>query len=201
VSEATPAPRLGGAVLCGGRSRRMGTDKALLPIDGAPMAVRVAWALERSGAVPVIAVGGDEPGLRAAGLTVVADDEPGSGPLGGTVTALRHLAEAGAAVAAVIGCDLLHPDPGVIGRLVDALVATAADVAVPSDGVVPQWHVAVWRIDSAESELARCFAEGGRGLHRATAALRVATVDDLDPSAWADADAPEQLPGSLDPGR
>ena len=42
-----PAPRdtgiaFAGAVLTGGRSSRMGRDKATLPVDGVPMAARVA---------------------------------------------------------------------------------------------------------------------------------------------------------------
>ena len=50
-----------GAVLTGGRSSRMGRDKATLPVDGVPMAARVADALRRAGAEPVLAVGGDQP--------------------------------------------------------------------------------------------------------------------------------------------
>ena len=52
-----------GAVLCGGASRRMGTDKALVEVDGVPMAERVAGALHAGGCAPVVFVGGD--GARA----------------------------------------------------------------------------------------------------------------------------------------
>ncbi|MGH9187147.1 MAG: NTP transferase domain-containing protein, partial [Acidimicrobiales bacterium] len=39
-----------GAVLCGGASRRMGRDKALLVVDGSALAVNVAEALRTAGA-------------------------------------------------------------------------------------------------------------------------------------------------------
>ena len=43
-------PAFSGAVLTGGRSRRMGTDKALVAVEGRPMVVRVAAALRAAGA-------------------------------------------------------------------------------------------------------------------------------------------------------
>ena len=66
----SPAPgdtgiAFAGAVLTGGRSSRMGQDKATLPVDGVPMAARVAGALRRAGAEPVLAVGGDQTALEA----------------------------------------------------------------------------------------------------------------------------------------
>ena len=48
-----------GAVLCGGASRRMGTDKAFVEVGGQPMAERVAAALEEAGCAPVVFVGGE----------------------------------------------------------------------------------------------------------------------------------------------
>ena len=66
----------------------MGRDKALLPVGGVPMALRVADALRAAGADEVVAVGGDATALAALGLTVVPDDHPGAGPLAAIVTAL-----------------------------------------------------------------------------------------------------------------
>src|SRR5688572_7864759 len=111
-SSATPSrsgpPAFAAAVLCGGVSRRMGTDKALVEIDGTPMAVRVARALTAAGARRVIAVGGDARALASAGLEVVPDLEPGAGPLGGVVTALDALTrgDAGADTDADAGSDV-----------------------------------------------------------------------------------------------
>ena len=42
-------PAFAGAVLCGGRSRRMGRDKALIEIGGVPLAMRVASAVRDAG--------------------------------------------------------------------------------------------------------------------------------------------------------
>ena len=68
---------------------RMGRDKALLEIEGIPMARRVAEVMRLAGCIPVFAVG---PARLAAGLDVVSDDHPGEGPLGGILTALRAAA-------------------------------------------------------------------------------------------------------------
>ena len=56
------------AILAGGRSSRMGRDKALVEVDGRALALRVADALRRAGADPVAAVGGDLPALARLGL-------------------------------------------------------------------------------------------------------------------------------------
>lgn len=87
-----------GAVLAGGASRRMGTDKALVPVDGEPMVARVVAALGAAGAKTVVLVGASREVADAVGLATVPDDDPGSGPLGGLSTALAWAAvRAGAA--------------------------------------------------------------------------------------------------------
>ena len=50
-----------GVVLTGGASRRMGRTKALVEIDGVPMAARVAAALAGAGCESVVLLGVTRP--------------------------------------------------------------------------------------------------------------------------------------------
>lgn len=182
-----------GAVLCGGASRRMGTDKSLLEVDGVPMAQRVAATLRRAGCTEVIAVGGS-PALVALGLDVVADGWPGEGPLGGTVTALR--AHPAATAVVVVACDLPWLTAPTIRALVAALESAGADVAAAiavADRRQPS--CAVWR-PSALPAVAALFDSGERRLRAAFEPLRVVevAVDDHD---LRNVNTPSDLTGSL----
>jgi molybdenum cofactor guanylyltransferase len=168
----------------------MGTDKALLVHDGAPMATRVARALGDAGAARVLAVGGDSAALATIGLDPIPDDDPGLGPLGGVVTALRHAQ--GAPVLAC-ACDLLMPSPDAMAATVAALDGTPApDVAVPVADGRRQWVHAAWH-PSVLVSLDASLAAGVRAVHRAADRVRVREVAGLDPSAFADADTPAHL--------
>jgi molybdopterin-guanine dinucleotide biosynthesis protein A len=85
-----------GAVLVGGESRRMGTDKARLPFRGRPLALHVAAVLEEVlGEVVLVDRGTDETGLpktRFAEYPTVVDRFPGAGPLAGLHAALLQAA-------------------------------------------------------------------------------------------------------------
>jgi molybdenum cofactor guanylyltransferase len=185
------------AVLCGGASRRMGRDKALLVVDGDPMVVRVAAAAHSAGATTVIVIGGDEAGLGAA---LAGDDDvafrpdrfPGEGPLGGLVTALGEVDEP---VLLALACDLLDPDPAAMAATVAALAVPGTDVAVPDGDGRAQWLHAAWRRAAVTAPLAQRFAAGERSVHRAVAQaqLTVARVPELPARALADADSPDDL--------
>ena len=69
--------RLIGVVLAGGRSSRMGRDKALLPWEGRPLIEHQIDVLRAAGA-QAIKVSGDRPDYHG-----VADPVPQAGPLGG----------------------------------------------------------------------------------------------------------------------
>jgi molybdopterin-guanine dinucleotide biosynthesis protein A len=191
-----------GAVLCGGASRRMGRDKALIAVDGRPLAARVADTLASAGAGRVVAVGGDVAGLRAAGLDAVPDDDPGEGPLAGILTALGELApgpaprDVGIGIVFVAACDLVSPDAAAVRATVAALAAAGdADIAVPVVGGRRQWLHAAWR-RGVRPPLAAAFAAGERSVHGAVAlaGLRVAALA-LAPEPVADADTPADLRG------
>jgi molybdopterin-guanine dinucleotide biosynthesis protein A len=75
-----------GFVLAGGKSSRMGRDKATLPYGGATLAFHMA-ALVRQ-AVGTVAILGDPERYGALGYPVYPDVVPGCGPMGGVFTAL-----------------------------------------------------------------------------------------------------------------
>ena len=88
-----------GYVLAGGRSSRMGRDKALIPVDGVPLAARIADVLAAAGLdVYLIRRGhpADPPWHLPDGAALPVVHEPDDGephPLHGVVTALTHAGE------------------------------------------------------------------------------------------------------------
>ena len=94
--------RFAGFILAGGRSSRMGRDKAMLEIDGVTMLDR-AVRLERSAGISAAVVGSPAEFARRRDIRTIADDWPGAGPLGGIATALRARH---AAWNLVIACDM-----------------------------------------------------------------------------------------------
>ena len=85
-----PAPPLSAAVLAGGMSRRMGTDKALLPLrPGDPPLAAVVVNRLAPVASELFIVASDRPAYAGFGVPVVPDRYPNAGTLGGIATALR----------------------------------------------------------------------------------------------------------------
>jgi molybdopterin-guanine dinucleotide biosynthesis protein A len=76
-----------GFVLAGGRSSRMGQEKALLMLGGEPLVERGVRKLKET-CVEVAIAGGTEDLARFG--RVIPDKNPGCGPLGGIVSALEQ---------------------------------------------------------------------------------------------------------------
>jgi molybdopterin-guanine dinucleotide biosynthesis protein A len=91
-------------ILAGGRSSRFGSDKARALVAGVPSVVRVADALAPV-AAPATVVAAAAGAYDDLGLPTIGDLEPGRGPLGGLVTALRDAA----GPVFVAACDLTEP--------------------------------------------------------------------------------------------
>ena len=175
-------------MLTGGRSARMGRDKALVEVGGRTLASIAIDALRDGGADEVFAVGGDAEALEALGLRVVPDGWPGEGPLGGIVTALEA---ANRDVVVVVACDLPQLTGEAVRAVVDAL--GDRDVAVPVVGGRSQHLLAAWHREPALVALRPALDAGERAVWRAMTSLRVTSVT-LRSDEWAtDADDPEAL--------
>jgi molybdopterin-guanine dinucleotide biosynthesis protein A len=105
-------PKLLGAVIAGGQSRRFGSDKALAEIGGRCLLEHVVGGLAAQTDFIVIC------GREVAGYTCLADHpEPGQGPLGGLAAALHFAALHGCDAVLTSACDT----PDVPADLADAL--------------------------------------------------------------------------------
>jgi len=94
-------PSLSGVVLAGGRSVRMGRDKARLVVAGWPLWQRQSWLLEACGAQPVLLALRPRQRSLGAPRREIRDRVPEAGPLGGLAAALEVSAAAWIAVLAV----------------------------------------------------------------------------------------------------
>ncbi|HUF32532.1 MAG TPA: molybdenum cofactor guanylyltransferase [Acidimicrobiales bacterium] len=186
----TDGARFVGAVLAGGRSRRMGRDKATIRVDGRALASLAVEALVAAGAGRVLVIGGPVPS-SLPGAEHVSDDHPGEGPLGGIITALRH---GGAPVVVVLACDLPAADPDAVTAVVETLLdhpRALAAVPVTAGGRREVLHAA-WRLD-ALGPLEVAFAAGERAPRRALLRLPVAEVEGLDPRSLTGVNTPDEL--------
>jgi phage shock protein E len=180
------------AILTGGRSVRMGREKALLRIGGVPLVRRVADAAVEAGAERVVAVGGVAAPFEALGIEVVADPHEGSGPLGGIVTALAALADHPTVV--VLSCDLAAPSARAIRTVADAL--GRADVAVPrARGHLEPLHAA-WRTGAAPA-VAGLFASGERSVREAIGRLESVVVDGVGADVLTGLNTPGEVIGHV----
>lgn len=119
-------------VLAGGRSTRLGRDKALEPVGGVPVLARVLHVLARlTGDIVLVEAPGAQrelPDLDVA-LRRTVDDTPGAGPLAGLAAGLRA---SRSAHAWAVACDLPFLHQGLLLRLMGA--------APGWEAVVPVWQ-------------------------------------------------------------
>jgi molybdopterin-guanine dinucleotide biosynthesis protein A/rhodanese-related sulfurtransferase len=173
-----------GVILAGGQSRRMGTDKSLLRIDGRPMVIAVADALWEARCQPVECQGGDAAALAGVGLDVVADATPGSGPVRAIAEALRRH-QAGTVI---VACDLPALDAATVRAVIDAGDA-AGKVAVAATG--ERTHLVLY----VPAELADRWDPELRSVRDALVAADALAVQ-VAPAAVANVNHPEDVPAA-----
>jgi len=120
-----------GVILVGGKSSRMGRDKALLPVDGEPLVDKVLATLMST--LRTVLLVGDRPGrFEGRGVPVLPDIFPGSS-LGGLYTGLFR---AKTPYVFVSACDLPFASPRILRHLIS--VGEGFDAVVPLGGERPE---------------------------------------------------------------
>ncbi|WP_068610391.1 molybdenum cofactor guanylyltransferase [Paenibacillus swuensis] len=116
-------PYVQGILLCGGRSSRMGTDKALLEVSGQPLLVRSCRQLAQlCDGVTVVCLAEKLEHYRSLltaepfSVSFTLDQYPGKGPLAGIHAGLDSLRQTGYGF--VVACDMPWIDSVLYERLV-----------------------------------------------------------------------------------
>jgi molybdopterin-guanine dinucleotide biosynthesis protein A len=183
----TRAP-LGAAVLAGGQSRRMGTDKALLPLvpGGQPM---LGVVLERLSAVAdeMIVVADEQARYAALGVRVVPDLSRQVGALGGIQAAIAWSAHEHCLV---VACDMPFLSLPLLRRMADE--PRDYDVLVPlipgesrqrDDGLVYQTLHAIYS-KRCLPFIEKRIAEGRKQVVGFFDDVRVRTLDVAEITRW-----------------
>lgn len=171
----------------------MGRTKALLAVDGVPMAQRVGDALAGAGCSTVLAYGGDPEELRSLSMPVQPDRYPGQGPAGGVLGVLEHTRRSFGSCSHlfVVACDL----PGLTAAALLPMVEHArrhpdADAVVAATaGIEPA--CAIWNVGSTP-QLRRRFDDGERALHAVLSQLVTIRVA-VDAAALRNINTPDDL--------
>ncbi len=162
-------------LLVGGASRRFGSPKALIELDGEQLHDRGRRVLAAvCDEVLVVGKAGELP------FDVLDDDAEVRAPIAGVVAGLRAAAHE-VAVFLPVDCPRVTPE------LIAALGAACRDAAVPQTGPLP----GAWA-KSALPLLEQRLREGPLALYRTYADLDVVEVE-VDPTLVADVDTPSDL--------
>lgn len=178
-----------GAILAGGRARRLGgAMKPLLEVGGRRMIDRVRDALEPL--CDELVVLGDAALLGDVGLPVVPDRRPGLGPLGGLETALEG---SSAEVVLLVGGDMPFLERALLERLLAADASASAACFAGERGPEPlcaRYAAALLprvraRLDAGQLALHALLDEVG--------ALRLPLYSPADRLALANVNTPDEL--------
>jgi molybdopterin-guanine dinucleotide biosynthesis protein A len=112
----------------GGKSTRMGKDKALLPFLGIPLIKRLRDRFSDMGE-ELLVITNDFPGYQDLAVPLYKDIIPDRGALGGLYTALSISKNP---LVGLIAADMPFASPALMAHLNKILLTSSADAAIPS---------------------------------------------------------------------
>lgn len=171
----TSLQSVGAFVLAGGESSRMGRDKGLLEIDGAPMIVRTMRLVE--GIAGRATIVGEAESYQRLGLRTIRDDWEHGGPLGAIATALRAT---DCSWNLVVACDLPYLTRAWLEFLIGRARDCKADALLPMNDRGAEPLCAMY----GKSCEAAIWLALDRGVRKVTEGLAHLRVEYLEPREW-----------------
>ncbi|MBL8133301.1 MAG: molybdenum cofactor guanylyltransferase [Anaerolineae bacterium] len=129
------------AIIAGGKSARMGTDKSFVPILGRPLIEHLLARTADLGQAETLLVTNRPADYAALALPMVGDVLPEKGSLGGIYTALHY---SRSPFTLVLACDMPFVSPNLLRTMVDLSQGGAFDVIVPRVAGYPEGLHAVY---------------------------------------------------------
>jgi molybdenum cofactor guanylyltransferase len=196
-TNATPVPALYGLVLAGGRSTRMGQDKAgLRYADGTPQLERAVRLLEHYVARVYVSVRGDQASDDLRGrYPQIRDRHENLGPIAGLLAAHAEHPEV---AWLVLACDLPLLDGATLAYLVAARAPSRSATAFRSshDGL-PEPLCAIYE-PAGSREIAAWVAAGRNCPRKFLLNADTALLDEPDPRALDNINTPEEYGSVMD---
>jgi molybdopterin-guanine dinucleotide biosynthesis protein A len=136
ATDPAPAGEALGAVLAGGRGRRLGGAKPTVELAGRPLIAYPLAALAAAGLGAVVVAKRSSVLPASPAVEIVVEPDEPTHPLAGIVAALRHADRP----LVILGCDFPFVPPALLRELADA----AEPLVVPAPGGELQPLVARW---------------------------------------------------------
>ena len=166
---------IAGFVLAGGKSSRMGRDKALLQLKDQSLLQRSVRLVGSTTSANTVVVGARRDGF--ADCTFVSDDWPENGPLGGITTALRVTS---ADWNLIVACDMPYLTSAWLEFLIGRARASAADVVLAENNGRLEPLCAMYH-KRCEEPLTAALE---RGMRKVTEVLQTLNLDRIQPAEW-----------------
>lgn len=189
-----------GLVLAGGRSVRMGREKAFVPLAGRPLIAHVIARFAPQVDRLVINANGELARFDRFGLGILADwrDLGCEGPLAGVLAGLIHAEPQGASHVATVPCDAPFLPRDLVARLAAAAGPGEIALAEGEQGVEPVFGL--WPIATLPAllEAARAGEHSLRGAAARAARVRRVRFDAApgEPDPFLNLNRPEDLAGA-----
>jgi molybdopterin-guanine dinucleotide biosynthesis protein A len=164
------------AIQAGGKSRRMGQDKALMPFLGMTM---LEWVMKRvSNLGDELFITTNNPrSYQDFKVPLYRDVQLGTGALGGLLTALNYAQNP---LLVVVACDMPFVNPEMLAMAIDKLQSKQVDVVIPQskNGYEP-FH-AVYRLASCLPAVKSALEAGERKLISWFPKVKVLPIDEIE---------------------